>query len=211
MARVPTSAACRSASDVFVALALGAACLLAGTGGAAGATPTCTYVAAPSGSDSNPGTLAAPFQTAQKLVSTLQAGQTGCLRAGTYDQDVTFRTEGAATAPITLMSYPGETATIVGRMYVAEGADYTTLTDLEIDGSNASLLPSPTVDANHVTFSYDDVTDDHNGICFALGNATWGSATGTLITHDRIHDCGRLPATNYEHGIYVARRDGHHD
>jgi parallel beta-helix repeat protein len=172
-------------------------------GSDAGATTICTYVAAQTGSDSNPGTVAAPFQTAQKLVATLQAGQTGCLRAGTYSENVTFRRGGTASAPITLTSYPGESATVVGRMYVAQGADYATVTGVHLDGVNATALPSPTIDANHVTFSYDDVTDDHTGICFGVGNATWGTATGTLITHDRIHDCGRLPATNYEHGIYV--------
>ena len=186
-----------------LALALGVACLVPAASSTAAAT-SCTYVAAPSGSDSNPGTLAAPFQTVQKLISTLQAGQTGCLRAGTYDEDVTFRTGGTETAPITLTSYPGETATIVGRMYVAAGADYTTITGLDLDGTNSQLLPSPTIGANHVTFSYDDVTNNHHtGVCFGIGAGSYGWATGTLVTHSRIHDCGQLPATNYQHGFYI--------
>jgi Right handed beta helix region len=166
-------------------------------------TTACNLVASPSGSDSAAGTLSAPFQTAQKLASSLAPGETGCLEAGTYNENVTFRSGGTAAAPITLTSYPGQAATIVGRIYVAEGADYTTLTGLDLDGANPGLLESPTIDANHVTFSYDDVTNDHTGICFGIGSATWGWATDTLITHDRVHDCGQLPATNLQHAFYI--------
>lgn len=189
---------------LLLAVAAGVLCLVPAASGAADpAPPTCDLVAAPNGSDSSPGTLAAPFQTAQKLVNSLQAGQTGCLRAGTYNESVTFRHGGTASAPMTLTSYPGESATVVGRIYVAEGADYTTITGLSLDGVNAARQQSPMIDANHVTFSYDDVTNDHTSICFGIGSATWGWATGTLITHSRIHDCGVLPATNYQHGFYI--------
>jgi Right handed beta helix region len=184
--------------------AISAVCLVAIPSAASGdSTPTCNLVASPSGSDSAPGSVAAPFQTAQKLASSLTAGETGCLEAGTYSENVTFRNGGTAGAPITLTSYPGQTATIVGRVYVAEGANYTTVTGLDLDGSNPGLLESPTIDANDVTFSYDDVTNDHTGICFGIGSATWGWATDTLITHDRVHDCGQLPATNLQHAFYI--------
>ena len=184
--------------------AVSAVCLVAIPSAASGdQTTTCNLFASPSGSDSAAGTLSAPFQTAQKLASSLAPGETGCLEAGTYNENVTFRTGGTAAAPITLASYPGQTATIVGRIYVAEGADYTTLTGLDLDGANPGLLESPTIDANHVTFSYDDVTNDHTGICFGIGSATWGWATDTLITHDRVHDCGQLPATNLQHAFYI--------
>ena len=98
---------------------------------------------------------------------------------------------------------PGETATIVGRMYVVEGANYVTVTGLDLMAQNPHAGVSPMIDANHVTFSYDDVTDEHTATCFGIGSATWGWATGTVISHDRIHDCGRLPATNYQHGLYI--------
>ena len=29
-----------------------------------------------------------------------------------------------------------------------------------------------------------------------------------LITGNRIHDCGRLPATNHDHGIYISNAVG---
>src|ERR1700733_6757578 len=180
--------------------AAAAVCLAVVPSAASGAPATaCSLVASPSGSDSAPGTVAAPFQTPQKLVSSLQPGQTGCLEAGTYREDVTFR-----VPQTTLTSLPGQTATIVGRMYVAEGANNATVTGLDLNGETPGQELSPTIDANHVTFSYDDVTNDHTGTCFAIGSATWGWATATLITHDRIHGCGQeFPGDNLQHGLYI--------
>jgi hypothetical protein len=38
---------------------------------------------------------------------------------------------------------------------------------------------------------------------------TWGWATGTLITHVRVHDCGeRFPGDNYQHGFYIGAATG---
>jgi parallel beta-helix repeat protein len=190
---------------LILLVVVSAACVIALPKAAsdAAAVTNCDLVASPSGSDSAAGTVSAPFQTAQKLVSSLTPGETGCLEAGTYNENVTFRAGGTAAAPITLTTYPGQTATIVGRVYVAEGANYVTVSGLDLDGVNPSRLESPMIDANHVTFSYDDVTNDHTGICFGIGSATWGWATDTLITHDRVHDCGQLPATNLQHGFYI--------
>jgi parallel beta-helix repeat protein len=107
------------------------------------------------------------------------------------------------SSDITLTSYPGERATVVGRLWVANTANQATVTGLNLDGANSQNLPSPTVNANNVTFSNDNVTDDHTAICFDIGSDTWGTATGTVITQNRIHDCGVLPAINHDHGIYL--------
>jgi len=169
----------------------------------AGAAVSCDLVASPGGSDAASGSASAPFATAQHLVDSLQPGQTGCLRAGTYNEDVEVSNGGNAGAPVTLTAYPGESAAIVGRFWIAQGANYVTVTGLGLDGKNADNLPSPTVNSNNDTFSYDDVTDEHTAICFNLGSDTYGVANNTLITHSRIHDCGILPAANHNHGIYI--------
>jgi Right handed beta helix region len=171
------------------------------------ATP-CSRVAAPYGSDRASGTLRAPFRTVQRLVNSLRPGQTGCVREGTYVAPVRIARGGRRGARLTLTAYPGETATIVGHFEIVEGADYVTVTGLRLDGANPGRLPSPMVDANHATFSYDDVTNDHTGICFGIGNPTWGWATDTLITHDRVHDCGQLPGDNRQHGFYIGAATG---
>jgi hypothetical protein len=143
------------------------------------------------------------------LVNALRAGETGCLESGTYSGGVRIATAGRAGARVTLAAAPGATATIVGRVSVVRGANYVMVTALHLDGVNPARLPSPQIDASDVTFSYDDVTNDHTGTCFGIGNATWGWATGTLITHSRIHDCGELsPGDNYQHGFYIGAATG---
>jgi hypothetical protein len=170
--------------------------------------PACNRYAAPSGSDRARGGPRTPFRTVQRLVNSLRPGQTGCLRAGTYQTPVRIARGGRQRARITLAAYPGETATIVGRFEIMKGANYVTVTGLRLNGANPTRLPSPMVYADHVTFSYDDVTNGHTGICFAIGSKTWGWATDTLITHDRVHDCGQMPATNYQHGFYIGAATG---
>ena len=168
----------------------------------ANAAGTCSRVAASNGSDAAAGTEAAPYATAQKLVDSLGAGETGCLRSGTYVEDVKVSRGGSADARVTLRSFPGERATVKGRFWIAEGADFVTVAQLDLNGVNERRNPSPTVNSNDAIFEEVDVTNEHTEICFLLGN-DWGRAHRTIIRRSRVHDCGRLPAANQDHGIYV--------
>jgi hypothetical protein len=170
----------------------------------ASAAPGCALVAAPWGSDQGTGSVESPLRTVQALVGSLSAGQTGCLRGGTYEGDVTIAHGGQPGEALTLESYPGETATIVGRIWITQQASNVILEDLDLNGTNAESLPSPTINGDDVTFARDEVTNDNTAICFDIGsNAGWGVAQDTIITLDRIHNCGVEPPTNHEHGIYV--------
>ena len=81
-------------------------------------TPTSgsiNYYVSPTGSDSNPGTLMAPWKTLQHAVSLATAGATIYARAGVYSEQVVFPVSGNASAGyITLQNYTGETAVIDG-------------------------------------------------------------------------------------------------
>jgi len=193
-----------------------AAVVLLGTVGSfappAQAAATCDRVAAAYGSDSAPGTEAAPFATPQRLASSLGAGQTGCLRAGKYIQNVKVAKGGTSGAPLTIRSYPDERATVSGRLVVADTANFVRIEGLNLDGSRApacptgstcKILPSPTVNGDDVTFRYNDVTNHNTGICFVLGVPGYGRAERTLLEENRIHGCGRSPSGNYDHGVYV--------
>jgi parallel beta-helix repeat protein len=165
----------------------------------------CALYASTAGSDSAAGSAAAPFRTVQKLSDSLAAGQTGCVQPGTYAEDLRVAHGGSQGSPVTIQSAdPSQRATIVGRLYVTKTASDVVLQNLNLNGKNANNLPSPTVNATRITFRYDDVTNDHTGICFDLGNDDYGVAYDTVIDHNRIHDCGVLPSTNMHHGIYVA-------
>jgi nitrous oxidase accessory protein NosD len=180
---------------------------LAGPSGATAAVPTaaaassCAKYASTSGSDAAAGTQAAPYRTAQKLVDSLGSGQVGCLRAGTYSQNVSI-----GRSDVTLTAAPGEQATLVGRLWIKDGANGVVVTGLNLDGKNAAALPSPTVNGDGAQFVGNDVTNDHTEICFLVGSS-WGRAQGTVISGNRIHDCGKLPSSNEDHGIYVSEAD----
>jgi parallel beta-helix repeat protein len=164
---------------------------------AAHADAQCDRVVSPSGSDSAAGTVAAPYRTLAKLNASLQAGQTGCLRAGTWNEELYVKAAG-----VTITSYPGERARVVGLTSI--GGDRSTVARLDLVGTDVG----PLVYGDGATFRGNDVTNNHAGrTCFLIGDA--GSrVTGAVIEGNTIHDCGRLPSTNLDHGIYVANSTG---
>jgi parallel beta-helix repeat protein len=151
--------------------------------------------------------VVSPGDSVSDLVKSLSPGETGCLHGGTYLEDVRIGQGGSAGSRLTLTSYPGERAKVIGRFYVPKGSNYVTVSNLDLNGTpkrgtNDANDPSPTINAENVTFQGNEVTNDHHAICFLLGTS-WGAVKNTVIDGNRIHDCGRLPSTNYDHGIYV--------
>lgn len=169
----------------------------------------CTYFASPSGSDSNPGTETAPFRTVTYLLAQLEAGQTGCLKSGTYVENVSIRSGGKPGFPLTLRSAPGERATIAGIFYVADSANDVVVSDLVLNGKNATATPSVQINGDRVVLRGNEITNENTAICVILGGGwtSWGRARDVVVDGNRIHNCGRLPATNHDHGIYVEGAD----
>ncbi len=137
----------------FVILLLGWAALIPLTAHAA------DYYVSPTGSDTNPGTLAAPWRhiayatcggsylcpIATNNPNKLKAGDTLYLRAGVYNEsNIRFANSGAVGAPITVASHPGETAEIDG--------GYTAISQLTGKG-HIFFVDGPTIangSVNHV-------------------------------------------------------------
>src|SRR5919201_242945 len=94
----------------------------------------CDKVASTMGQDDAAGSEADPYRSVQRLANSLSPGQTGCLRQGNYVEDVALRSGGVPAAPLTIQSFPGERATVVGRLYVAAGADFVVIAGLDLDG-----------------------------------------------------------------------------
>ncbi len=164
----------------------------------------CDRVAAPTGSDSAAGTETSPYQSAQKLIDSLSAGQTGCLRAGHYTQArLRFAHGGTSGAPLTLQSYPGERATLHGIVEIASGSNNVTLRALNIDGSGIDQATLWVMSFDD-TIEDSDITNTNTGTqCLILGGNGWGGPSGRLlIQRNRIHNCGRYSAGNQEHAIY---------
>src|SRR3984893_8230177 len=74
-----------------------------------------TYYVSPSGSDTNPGTIGAPWRTIQHAAGTIHAGATVDVRAGVYNESVSIAVSGSSSsAYIVFQSYPGELAIVDG-------------------------------------------------------------------------------------------------
>lgn len=177
----------------------------------------CDLYAAPGVSGPGDGSESRPYTSVQRLVDEVKPGETGCLEEGTHgdpDDNITFTSGGIGEDKrLTLQSAPGEVATIRARVHVPEGSDFVTVRGLVLDGSRSPqcsvgstcrLLPSPVVNGDYAVFENNEVTNRNSAICFNLG--TSGSvARRVTIKDNRIHHCGRLPATNHDHGIYLNR------
>jgi hypothetical protein len=169
-------------------------------------TTACNLYAAPDGSDEAAGTAEAPLRSPQALADALSVGQVGCFMTGMYD--ASEQGVKVSNAGVTLTTAPGAEATIVGRLWIAEGADDVTISRLNLDGRGAAIVGGPVVDAADTTFDEVDVTNEHTAICFILGSPEYGMAEDTVIENSHIHDCGVLPAINHDHGIYVENAEG---
>jgi nitrous oxidase accessory protein NosD len=188
----------------YGALAVTVLCLcasLAAACGPPGAATACERFASPSGSDGAAGTLESPFATAKKLVGSLESGQAGCFRAGTYS----FSTLEVNTPSITLAPYGTDAVTLRGDIKVLRGAAGAVIEGMKLDGAGGSNQIGPRIYADRVVLRDNEITNQHTGICVMLGQYYSNPAPrGVVIERNRIHDCGRLPATNHDHGIYLS-------
>jgi hypothetical protein len=91
--------------------------LLLGLSSLVTATQAATYYVSPTGSNSNPGTISAPFATLQKAHDIANPGDTIYMRGGTYmlnNSAVQISRSGSSGNPITVINYPGETPVLDG-------------------------------------------------------------------------------------------------
>jgi hypothetical protein len=178
----------------------------------------CAAFASPSGSDAGGnGTIGNPFASVAKLDSSLSNGQTGCLRAGTYGDtgsSTTLSHSGDSSGRITITAYPGDSVTIKG--YVGISGGYTTLSHVNIDGSNTlydhqrsgTSCPYPVSEALGISGANDTLEYDNyfqsipslrgNGIGIGFS----GQPDNTIIRFNKIHDVGGCEA--YDHIIYLS-------
>lgn len=147
-----------------------------------------TLHVATNGSDSNPGTLAAPLATVQKAVSLVSAGGTIAVRGGTYalTTNITIAKSGTSTAPITLTNYASEKVVIDG-----EALPYT-------PGAVGSTIPRAGRGAIHMEASYwklvglEIVHGPYGIYCSACNNNTFER----LVTRDNYETGFQLQGTS---------------
>jgi len=141
-------------------------------------------------------TLAAGHGDLNGFVRHLRPGAVGCLR-GTFHRSLAIRNGG-----FRLLSAPGSRATIDGMLYISHTAHDVVLARLVL---RSTVTPNVRINGSRITIRRSVITNGHTGICVSVGGGfeRWGIAHSVALLHNRIHDCGRLPATNHDHGIYV--------
>jgi hypothetical protein len=161
----------------------------------------CDKFAAVTGSDAGVGTLAEPYATPQVLLNSLAPGQTGCLRAGTY----IFSQTDVITPNVTLAPYGGEAVTLKGSIKVKPAGHHSTIQGMKLNGAGGTSNIGPRIYADGTVLRDNEITNAHTSICVQVGS--WyddPAPQGVVIEHNRIHDCGELPSTNKDHGIYLS-------
>ncbi|GIK78206.1 MAG: right-handed parallel beta-helix repeat-containing protein [Acidobacteria bacterium] len=140
------------------------------------------------------------------FVAGLGPGEVGCLREGIH---VAAGVARIGAPGVLLSSYPGESATLSGRLWIDAGGDRAVVQDLILDGRNPEAKPSPTINADDVVLRGNEISNEHTAICVSVND--YGGEPPprrVVIEGNVIHDCGLLPATNHHHGIYLAGARG---
>lgn len=154
----------------------------------AGAAPN-TYYVSNTGSDSNPGTVAAPFATISRAAATARRGDVVLVRSGRYPETVTITGSAAGvtfrgvgpTRPIV----DGEASRAFG--FQSPSADDVVIDDFEVTGqtvSGISVGGSRNVVTNNLVH---DVGDEAVNASFGIRAA---KATEAAVTGNTVHSIG---------------------
>lgn len=140
----------------------------------------CTRSVAPDGSDDNPGTAEAPWQTIQHAADTAQPGDTVCVGSGDYsaEGELRFSLSGTADSPITFGAAPGETVTVQA-LTLNPGTSYLRLVGFAVQGFpiwGVTLLG----DNHHILLSHLAVSGGEAGFRLTEGDSGENPASGPV-------------------------------
>ena len=214
-----TAAALNSAADAGASETVAAATASEGSGtvllATATSVPASTYnlYVATTGSDSNAGSLSAPFRTIQRAANMAKPSTTVHVAAGTYRENISTRTHGTASARIRYVSDTKWGAKIIGSgtegMWT-NNANYTDIVGFDITGSgrlgilNWASYASMTGNYVHNLAVSGGCTGDGGA---GIMNANYSGSDDDIIGNV-VHDIGVPGACNGVHGIYHANLRG---
>lgn len=138
------------------------------------------YYVSTTGSDSDAGTKEQPFASLQYAHDQAQPGDTIYLRGGVYylTEGIQLTSDGTSEAPITVSSYPGETA-------VLDGSKMTSTEYYGSDGAGGWVIDGSSVSYNHIVG-----LEVRNG---PMGGVVLRDESHNNVIEDLdVHDNGRL-------------------
>ena len=164
-----------------------------------------TYYVATTGNNSNPGTSTKPWRTVAYAVGKMVAGDTTYVRGGTYKEgNIRFGRSGTSSAPIKLLSAPGE-------FPIIDFVDKASSKQIVFSNNNGSNKPTGwiTVEGFQVRNAYTgfkinnghDLTIRRNSIQNSSAQAFHGNGTRILIERNKINNNGT--SSTYGHGLYL--------
>jgi hypothetical protein len=177
-------------------------------GSGAGQTPSgAGFYVAPTGSDRNPGTLAAPFATLQRAQEAMEDSsiKTTYVEGGTYHLTGTLQLTAADNGE-TWQYYPpngvdsaildaggtGVPGSNTGLVNVItlEGVSNITINGLKIQDFDESAIytPAPFARSNHVTIENMDIGHDSHGSKWGQGAIWLDNVTNATIANNYVHD-----------------------
>lgn len=142
-----------------------------------------TFYVAKTGSDSNSGSITAPWLTIQHAANTVSAGATVYVEAGTYNEVVNFPNSGTVSAPITFASYPGQTAII-------DGTGVTCCTSNPPSSGNETEGLITIVNGSYITVSGFEIRNFTTSSSAATPAGVWitGSGAGVQLLNNLVHN-----------------------
>ncbi len=163
-----------------------------------------TFYVATTGSDSGPGTAAAPWRTIGKALQSLSAGQSAVVSGGTYNESLRTSRGGTASAPITIRNAPGQAPVVHsvggGALEMSSGAQYLRFQGLVFEGATGSSTTNiyAQSNVNHIEFLG----------CEIRGSARQGffseaSTSSIHIIACNIHDNGGSGPNGLDHNVYI--------
>ena len=157
--------------------------------------PPGSYYVSVSGSDSNPGSQAAPWRHIQYALDKVGPGSTVYVMTGVYNETVTLHNSGSASGGyITLQNYPGNTPVIDG-------------TGIAISGETGLIVIESKAYIKVIGFEIRNLKA--GGVSAAFPAGIWIRGNGAFleirnnVVHDIENSCSRCGA----HGIAVYGRD----
>ena len=152
-----------------------------------------TFHVAPTGSDTAPGTLAAPWRTVQHAADVVGPGDTVTVHAGTY-LGFALDQSGTASAPIAFIAdgvvrIDGAASADRDAIHIA-GASYVRIEGFTVTGAARSGISA--LDCSHVTIRGNKVDQ----------NAKWGIFTA--FCDDLVIENNEASRSAQQHGIYTS-------
>lgn len=161
-----------------------------------------TYYVATNGSNSNPGTSTKPWRTIAYAVKKMVPGDTTYVRGGTYQEgEIRFSRSGTSSAPIKLLSAPGEFPII---NFISKTSTHR----IYIRSTTSSRIGWITIEGFELRNGYEgmkisnahDLTIRRNWL-HHNGHGIYGNGTRILLDRNKINQNGS--SSIYDHGIYM--------